>query len=162
MSRSQGGRTRSRQGSRPRERTRVERPSTSWQDLQHACITRMERSSTRMERASTCMDRSPKSRSITIATDDLRTVYNHSQPSFEHECLHEPRLENMTALADDLMSSKPTLLPASGPHLGSERHANSNARTPCVKTVSTPSRQPPVRLMMKRLLMSTKVNNEDG
>lgn len=36
----------------------------------------------------------------------------------------------MTALADDLASSKSTLLPASGPHLGSERHANSNARTP--------------------------------
>lgn len=82
-----------------------------------------------MERASTRVDR-PKSRSIAIAIDDLRTVYNHRQPPFEHECLHEPRLENMTALADELVSSKITLLPASGPHLGSERHANNNARTP--------------------------------
>ncbi|KFZ03722.1 hypothetical protein V502_10715 [Pseudogymnoascus sp. VKM F-4520 (FW-2644)] len=29
---------------------------TSWQDLQHACLTCMERSSTRMERPSICVD----------------------------------------------------------------------------------------------------------
>jgi hypothetical protein len=56
LGRPQSGRTRSRQGDRPRERPCAERSSTSWQDLQlrvnmHGKILNtMERPSTRMDR----------------------------------------------------------------------------------------------------------------
>ncbi|KAL5350417.1 hypothetical protein ACLOAV_003985 [Pseudogymnoascus australis] len=50
--------------------------------------------------------RGSKSQSTGIAIDDLRTVYIHRHPIVEHECLHGPRLENMTALGDDMVLSK--------------------------------------------------------
>ncbi|OBT53065.1 hypothetical protein VE04_07834 [Pseudogymnoascus sp. 24MN13] len=85
----------------------------AWKDLQHAWI-----------------DLQIAIRTITI--DDLQMVYKYRQPSSEHECLHGPRLENMTALADDLVSSKQRFFPTRNPTSAAPREQQRTYPTVCV------------------------------
>lgn len=85
-------------------------PRHVWKDLQHAWIDLQ----------------------IAIRSDRDRPPNGIQVPPtvIEHECLHGPRLENMTALADDLVSSKISFYPFRDPTSAASATRNSNARIP--------------------------------
>jgi hypothetical protein len=132
LGRSQSGRTRSWQGEKDHA---WKDPQHAWQDLQHACFNMHGKVlNTHGKTFNRRGLASQRSRSAAIAI---------------------PLKRKQNLLADDMVFVKITFSRFGTPPWQRASRKTATQVPNRVRTVSTPSRQPPVRLTMKRLLMTT-------